>query len=70
MFEGGDVRNGLLGVIKDLVNKLFVDDIEYNDMFVIFSVVGGLKMIVYGLVYDMIVKVVKEVVLGVGVVIC
>ena len=40
VFEGGDVRNGLSGAIKDLANKLSVDDIEYNDMFATSTAAG------------------------------
>ncbi len=69
VFEGGDVRNGLSGAIKDLANKLSVDDIEYNDMFATSSAAGGLKMTVHGLVYDMTVKAAKEAALGAGAVI-
>ncbi|EGT4675938.1 TPA: glutamate mutase L [Clostridioides difficile] len=69
VFEGGDVRNGLSGAIKDLANKLSVDDIKYNDMFATSSAAGGLKMTVHGLVYDMTVKAAKEAALGAGAVI-
>ncbi|HAU5041836.1 TPA: DNA mismatch repair protein MutL [Clostridioides difficile] len=69
VFEGGDVRNGLSGAIKDLANKLSVDNIEYNDMFATSSAAGGLKMTVHGLVYDMTVKAAKEAALGAGAVI-
>lgn len=69
VFEGGDVRNGLSGAIKDLANKLSVEDIKYNDMFATSSAAGGLKMTVHGLVYDMTVKAAKEAALGAGAVI-
>lgn len=69
VFEGGDVRNGLNGAIKDLAEKLGVDSIEYDDMFATSSAAGGLKMTVHGLVYDMTAKAAKEAALGAGAVI-
>ena len=33
VFEGGDVRNGLSGAIKDLAANLNVGEIKYKDMF-------------------------------------
>lgn len=69
VFEGGDVRNGLSGAIKDLSKKLNVDEIKYKDMFATSSAAGGLKMTVHGLVYDMTAKAAKEAALGAGAVI-
>ena len=69
VFEGGDVRKGLSGAIKDLASKLSVDHIEYDEMFATSSAAGGLKMTVHGLVYDMTVKAAKEAALGAGAVI-
>lgn len=69
VFEGGDVRNGLKGAIKDLAKSLGVDSIEYDDMFATSSAAGGLKMTVHGLVYDMTAKAAKEAALGAGAVI-
>ncbi|MGL4914371.1 MAG: GlmL-related ornithine degradation protein [Romboutsia sp.] len=69
VFEGGDVRNGLNGAIKDLAINLGVEDIEYDDMFATSSAAGGLKMTVHGLVYDMTAKAAKEAALGAGAVI-
>lgn len=69
VFEGGDVRNGLSGAIKDLASNLKVDEIKYKDMFATSSAAGGLKMTVHGLVYDMTAKAAKEAALGAGAVI-
>ena len=69
VFEGGDVRNGLNGAIKDLAKNIGVDSIEYDDMFATSSAAGGLKMTVHGLVYDMTAKAAKEAALGAGAVI-
>lgn len=69
VFEGGDVRNGLSGAIRDLENKLNVNEIKYKDMFATSSAAGGLKMTVHGLVYDMTAKAAKEAALGAGAVI-
>ncbi|MGL4797687.1 MAG: glutamate mutase L, partial [Paraclostridium sp.] len=69
VFEGGDVRNGLEGAIKDLSKKLGVDNIEYTDMLATSSAAGGLKMTVHGLVYDMTAKAAKEAALGAGAII-
>lgn len=69
VFEGGDVRNGLSGAIKDLASNLNVDEIKYKDMFATSSAAGGLKMTVHGLVYDMTAKAAKEAALGAGAVI-
>lgn len=69
VFEGGDVRNGLNGAIKDLSKSLGVESIEYEDMFATSSAAGGLKMTVHGLVYDMTAKAAKEAALGAGAVI-
>ncbi|RDY24009.1 DNA mismatch repair protein MutL [Romboutsia maritimum] len=69
VFEGGDVRNGLNGAIKELCKNLGVKSIEYDDMFATSSAAGGLKMTVHGLVYDMTAKAAKEAALGAGAVI-
>lgn len=69
VFEGGDVRNGLDGAIKDLSKKLDIDNIEYDDMLATSSAAGGLKMTVHGLVYDMTAKAAKEAALGAGAII-
>ena len=69
VFEGGDVRNGLSGAIKDLAINLNVGEIKYKDMFATSSAAGGLKMTVHGLVYDMTAKAAKEAALGAGAVI-
>lgn len=69
VFEGGDVRCGLQGAIKDLAKNLGVESIEYDDMFATSSAAGGLKMTVHGLVYDMTAKAAKEAALGAGAII-
>ncbi len=69
VFEGGDVRNGLSGAIKDLASNLNAGEIKYKDMFATSSAAGGLKMTVHGLVYDMTAKAAKEAALGAGAVI-
>ncbi|WP_455543398.1 GlmL-related ornithine degradation protein [Intestinibacter sp.] len=69
VFEGGDVRNGLNGAIKNLAENLNVDEVKYNEMFATSSAAGGLRMTVHGLVYDMTVKAAKEAALGAGAVI-
>ncbi|WP_419725157.1 GlmL-related ornithine degradation protein [Terrisporobacter petrolearius] len=69
VFEGGDVRNGLSGAIKDLASNLNTGEIKYKDMFATSSAAGGLKMTVHGLVYDMTAKAAKEAALGAGAVI-
>lgn len=69
VFEGGDVRCGLEGAIKDLAKNLNVKFIDYDDMFATSSAAGGLKMTVHGLVYDMTAKAAKEAALGAGAII-
>ncbi len=62
----GDVTIGLDAAKKDLMDKLGLDELNYNDFFATSSAAGGLKMSVHGLVYDMTVKAAKEAALGAG----
>ncbi|WP_352418498.1 GlmL-related ornithine degradation protein [Proteiniborus sp.] len=62
----GDVNIGLRAAIKDLSERLSVDNLEYDELMSTSSAAGGLKMTVHGLVYDMTVRAAKEAALGAG----
>lgn len=64
--EEGDVNIGLRAAIKDLSERLSVDNIEYDELMSTSSAAGGLRMTVHGLVYDMTVRAAKEAALGAG----
>lgn len=64
--DEGDVLVGVRASIKNLKDKLGVNDLTYNELFASSSAAGGLKMTVHGLVFDMTARAAKEAALGAG----
>jgi len=64
--DEGNVLVGVRASIKNLKDKLGVNDLTYNELFASSSAAGGLKMTVHGLVFDMTARAAKEAALGAG----
>jgi len=67
--QEGDVMLGLEVALKDLRDKLKVEELFWREFLATSSAAGGLKMTVHGLVKDMTVRAAEEAALGAGAVI-